>query len=86
MKYWLRQIYMTKMARAFCHVTSTCLTSGISVDNTLSRVHETTQFRASALHGFRKTYAAICDGHTTLRNIQKFIFDKEVSNILALII
>lgn len=69
MKYWFCKIYVAKVARAFCHVTSASLTSGISINDTLSRVHKTTDFRTPTLHGFWKTYPAICDGHTSLQNI-----------------
>lgn len=61
MKYWFCEIYMTKMTRTLCHITGTCLTSRISVNDALSRIHETTQFRAATFHSFWKSYAAICD-------------------------
>lgn len=61
MKYWLCKIYVTKMTGTFCHITSACLTSRISVNDTLSWIHEAAQFRAATFHGFWKSYATICD-------------------------
>lgn len=71
MEYWLCKIYMTKVAGTFCHIASTGLASGISVNDALSWIHKTTQLWTSTLHGFGKAYPAICDGHTTLHKIGK---------------
>lgn len=70
MEYWLCKIYMTKVARTLCHIASTGLASGISVNDALSWIHETTQLWAATFHSFWKAYSAICDGHTTLHKIE----------------
>lgn len=73
MKYWFCKIYVTKMARTLCHIASTCLASGISVNDTLSWIHKTTQLWTSTFHSFWKAYPAICDGHTTLHKMEMLI-------------
>ena len=47
------QLNVAKMSRAFSHVACACLTPGVSIHHSLSRVHQTTKFRSPSLHGFR---------------------------------
>lgn len=59
------------MSGTFCHITSTRLTSWISVDDTLSRIHETTQFRSTTFHGLRKHNSSFGHRHSSLNDKKK---------------
>lgn len=61
MEYRFGEIDVSKMAGTFGHITRTGLTAGLSVDDTLSGVHEATEFRAARLHRLREADAAFCD-------------------------
>lgn len=56
------------MAGTFGHIAGTGLTAGLSVDDTLSGVHEATEFWAARLHRLREADAAFCDRHTSLKH------------------
>lgn len=57
---------MAKVAGTFGHVAGARLTAGLSVDDTLTGVHEASELRAARFHGLWEADAAFCDRHAAL--------------------
>lgn len=67
MKDGLGQIDVTKVTGTFGHVTSTRLTTGGAVNDTLPRIHQTAQFGPPSLHGLGELHPTIGHRHPTLQ-------------------
>lgn len=67
MKHRFSEINVSKVAGTFGHITGTGLTTGLSVDDTLSGIHETAELWAPRFHSFWEADATFGDGHTSLK-------------------
>ncbi len=63
MKHWLGKVEVAKVPRALGHVAGASQTPRDSVDNSLVRVHESTELRPATLVDLREANAAVCDRH-----------------------
>jgi hypothetical protein len=66
-EHWFGQFYMSKMPRTLWHIASTCLASRLTVNYTLTWIHQTIQLWPSTFHCFRIANTSFSDWHSPLQ-------------------